>query len=118
MLTPEVSVPFLRMSQTRPRTAQRYTDKITILIGNTRGYVDENRRVGPNSPLFLIDGEHCLIKNIKTMKKKTTKSSYESPQVRVGTFSLERGFATSTFGEAGAAGAKGKVVTLDGEDDF
>ena len=77
-----------------------------------------NRRVSPDSPLFLIDGEHCLIKNIKTMKMKTTKSSYESPLVRVGAFSLERGFATSTFGEAGAAGAKGKVVTIDGEDDF
>ena len=52
------------------------------------------------------------------MKKKTTKSSYESPQVRVRALSLERGFATSTFGEAGAAGAKGKVVTIDGEEDF
>ena len=77
-----------------------------------------NRRVSPDSPLFLIDGEQCLIKNIKTMKMKTTKSSYESPLVRVRALSLERGFATSTFGEDGAAGAKGKVVTIDGEDDF
>ena len=62
-----------------------------------------NRRVSPDSPLFLIDGEHCLIKNIKTMKKKTTKSSYESPQVRVRALSLERGFAQST-GEESTAG--------------
>ena len=37
------------------------------------------------------------------MKKKTTKSSYESPQVRVGAFSLERGFAQST-GDDSTAG--------------
>ena len=75
-----------------------------------------NRRVSPDSPLFLIDGEHCLIKNIKTMKMKTTKSSYESPLVRVRALSLERGLATSAFGEAGAAGATGKVLTIDEED--
>ena len=65
-----------------------------------------NRRVSPDSPLFLIDGEHCLIKNIKTMKMKTTKSSYESPLVRVRALSLERGFAQS-YGEPGEAGASG-----------
>ena len=37
------------------------------------------------------------------MKKKTTKSSYESPQVRVGAFSLERGFAGSP-GDGSTAG--------------
>ena len=44
--------------------------------------------------------------------------TYEAPRVLVKPFSLERGFATSAFGEAGAAGATGKVVTIDGEDDF
>lgn len=44
--------------------------------------------------------------------------TYETPRVLVKLFSLERGFATSAFGEAGAAGATGKVVTIDGEEDF
>lgn len=44
--------------------------------------------------------------------------TYEAPRVLVKPFSLERGFATSAFGEAGAAGATGKVLTIDGEDDF
>lgn len=79
------------------------------MIGSTRGYADVNRRVSPDSPLFLIDGEHCLIKNIKTMKMKTTKSSYESPQVRVRALSLERGFAQSQgFGGANEAGSEMK----------
>ena len=39
------------------------------------------------------------------MKMKTTKSSYESPLVRVRALSLERGFAASPgYGEANAAG--------------
>ena len=75
-----------------------------------------NRRVSPDSPLFLIDGEHCLIKNIKTMKMKTTKSSYESPLVRVRALSLERGFATSPgYGEVGEAG---KVIVTDDSDKY
>ena len=40
------------------------------------------------------------------MKMKTTKSSYESPLVRVRALSLERGFAQS-YGEPGEAGASG-----------
>ena len=75
-----------------------------------------NRRVSPDSPLFLIDGEHCLIKNIKTMKMKTTKSSYESPLVRVRALSLECGFATSPgYGEVGEAG---KVIVTDSSDNY
>ena len=43
------------------------------------------------------------------MKKKTTKSSYESPLVRVGAFSIERGFAQSQgFGGANQAGSEMK----------
>ena len=75
-----------------------------------------NRRVSPDSPLFLIDGEHCLIKNIKTMKMKTTKSSYESPLVRVRALSLERGFAQSQgYGEPGEAGASGSYYESENE---
>ena len=44
--------------------------------------------------------------------------TYEAPRVLAKPSSLERGSATSAFGEAGAAGATGKVVTIDGEDDF
>ena len=76
-----------------------------------------NRRVSPDSPLFLIDGEHCLIKNIKTMKMKTTKSSYESPLVRVRALSLERGFATSPgYGKPGEAGPSGSYDESENED--
>ena len=43
------------------------------------------------------------------MKKKTTKSSYESPLVRVRALSLERGFAQSQgFGGANEAGSEMK----------
>ena len=76
-----------------------------------------NRRVSPDSPLFLIDGEHCLIKNIKTMKMKTTKSSYESPLVRVRALSLERGFAASDGGY-GEVGEAGKVIVTDDSDNY
>ena len=42
------------------------------------------------------------------MKMKTTKSSYESPLVRVRALSLERGFATSPgYGKPGEAGPSG-----------
>ena len=44
--------------------------------------------------------------------------TYEAPRVLVKPFSLERGFATSAFGETGAAGATGKVLTIEGEEDF
>ena len=50
------------------------------------------------------------------MKKKTTKSSYESPLVRVRALSLERGFATSPgYGEVGEAG---KVIVTDSSDNY
>ena len=49
------------------------------------------------------------------MKKKTTNSSYESPQVRVGAFSLERGFATS-YGKPGEAGASGSFDESETDD--
>ena len=75
-----------------------------------------NRRVSPDSPLFLIDGEHGLIKNIKTMKMKTTKSSYESPLVRVRALSLERGFAAS-YGDPGEAGANGLYHNSNNEEE-
>ena len=46
------------------------------------------------------------------MKMKTTKSSYESPLVRVRALSLERGFAASDGGY-GEANAAGKTVEED-----
>ena len=50
------------------------------------------------------------------MKMKTTKSSYESPLVRVRALSLERGFATSPgYGEVGEAG---KVIVTDDSDKY
>ncbi|MDY3893339.1 MAG: hypothetical protein SOZ21_02510 [Candidatus Cryptobacteroides sp.] len=52
------------------------------------------------------------------MKTKTTKSSYESPLVRVRALSLERGFAASDggYGEPGEAGASGSYESEN--DDF
>ena len=48
------------------------------------------------------------------MKMKTTKSSYESPLVRVRALSLERGFADS-YGDPGEAAANG---LYSNEEDF
>lgn len=52
------------------------------------------------------------------MNKKTKISTYESPLVLEEVLNIEQGFATSAFGEAGAAGATGKVLTIDGEENF
>ena len=57
-------------------------------------------------------------KNIKEMEVQSGFRTYEAPRVLVKPFSLERGFATSAFGETGAAGATGKVLTIEGEEDF
>ena len=51
------------------------------------------------------------------MKMKTTKSSYESPLVRVGAFSFERGFAASDGGY-GEVGKAGKVIVTDDSDNY
>ena len=51
------------------------------------------------------------------MKMKTTKSSYESPLVRVRALSLERGFATSPgYGEPGEAGPSGSYEESENGD--
>ena len=51
------------------------------------------------------------------MKMKTTKSSYESPLVRVRALSLERGFAASDGGY-GEVGKAGKVIVTDESDNY